>query len=163
MRIARWIVVLGALWAQLALAGTVYVSRGEFGEVSFSDQASPGAAPLQITVREPSTEALARADRITQATLALADELAEARRAREAQRKRAQAPAARRLATLTPRAASLPEREPVRTVVWPFHRHHARRGPGYGDPAHGFTEPSPPRGEVRVRELRMRWPSQEGS
>ena len=86
------------------LANDVFVSRGEFGEPSFSDVASPGALLLHLH-----TPVASEADRLsvraqTQETLAVAEALEAARREREGER------AARR------RDA---ERERVEPVIYP--------------------------------------------
>ncbi len=62
----------------------IYVTVGEFGEVSYSDEASPGAALIDLTTREPSPDDLARAAANVDRTWDLARDMEASRLAREA-------------------------------------------------------------------------------
>ncbi len=62
----------------------IYVTVGEFGEVSYSDEASPGAALIDLTTREPNPDDLARAAANVDRTWDLARDMEASRLAREA-------------------------------------------------------------------------------
>ncbi len=62
----------------------VFVSVGEFGEVSYSDANSTGASVIEVTTRQPDPDALARAAADLQSTWALARAMEASRLAREA-------------------------------------------------------------------------------
>ena len=67
-----------------AQAAEVFVTLGEFGEVSYSDEASAGATIIELTSREPDPDDLARAAANLESTWALAREMEASRLAREA-------------------------------------------------------------------------------
>ncbi len=62
----------------------VFVTVGEFGEVSYSDHASPGSSVVDLTTREPDPDDLATAAANVDRTWALAREMEASRLAREA-------------------------------------------------------------------------------
>lgn len=63
--------------------GEIYVSRGDHGEVSFSDQAAPGAERVIIETAPAAEDPLAELERRIEQTLAVAGALEESRLARE--------------------------------------------------------------------------------
>lgn len=65
-------------------ATQVFVSVGEFGEVSYSDATSAGASMIEVATREPDPDALARAAADLERTWALARAMEASRLAREA-------------------------------------------------------------------------------
>ena len=67
-----------------AQATQVFVTLGEFGEVSYSDEASAGATVIELTTREPDRDDLARAAANLESTWAVAREMEASRLAREA-------------------------------------------------------------------------------
>jgi len=76
--------VLAGLSAAVYADSFVYVSIGEAGETAFSDQATRGARRIELEHRE--MPSLSSAQQVA-AMLAVANDLAEARQLREAQRK----------------------------------------------------------------------------
>ncbi len=62
----------------------VFVSVGEFGEVSYSDANSIGASVIEVTTPQPDPDALARSAADLQRTWALARAMEASRLAREA-------------------------------------------------------------------------------
>ncbi|MEM7100213.1 MAG: hypothetical protein AAF541_18240 [Pseudomonadota bacterium] len=82
-------VALAVAWAALfpqsgAAQSLVYASTGDHGEAYFSDVATDQAEVLIVIVAEPDPDEAARVTSRTQATLALAEDLASARLNREA-------------------------------------------------------------------------------
>ncbi len=69
-------------------ATEVFLTVGEFGEASFSDEASAGASVIELTTREPDPGALARAAANLERTWVLAREMEASRLAREAARRK---------------------------------------------------------------------------
>ena len=67
-----------------AQAAEVFVTLGEFGEVSYSDEASAGATVIELTTREPDPDDLVRAAADLESTWAVAREMEASRLAREA-------------------------------------------------------------------------------
>ncbi len=100
----------------------VFVTVGEFGEVSYSDEASAGAAVMELTTREPDPDDWARAAANLESTWAVAREMEASRLAREA------AVAARRMRNEPePRPQSVYLAPEPRVIVGygrPFRRHH---------------------------------------
>ena len=98
----------------------VFVTVGEFGEVSYSDEASAGATVIELTTREPDPDDLARAAANLDRTWAFAREMEASRLAREA------AVAARRN-----RNEPEPQQQPTyvepRVIVGYGRRHHHPR------------------------------------
>jgi hypothetical protein len=87
---------LAAPWAVgSARVQDVFVGLGEHGEMSFSDEASPGARRVSVTVPEPAAGAVEETERRIEQTLRVAKALEQSRLAREEARARArQRPAA---------------------------------------------------------------------
>ncbi len=98
----------------------VFVTVGEFGEVSYSDEASPGAALIDLTTREPDPDDLARAAANVERTWTLAREMEASRLAREA------AVAARRKRN-EPEPQQQPTYQAPRVIVGYGRRHHHPR------------------------------------
>src|SRR6056297_869325 len=79
---------LAALCGLPATAGAaaaseeIYVSTGEHGEVSFSDEAGPGAERVVLETTEPAEDPMAELERRIAQTLAVANALEEARQER---------------------------------------------------------------------------------
>jgi len=133
----------------------IYVSTGEHGEVSFSDQAAPGSERVVVETTEPAEEPLAELERRIAQTLTVANALEESRLEREQARAEARA----RMAEA--RAAAQPEViYQDRYVGSPYlfpqpHRRGFRPGrpngqnkPPHGTPPGGPEEPEPPQQET---------------
>lgn len=137
---ARWralatSLVLGALAVPASLwANEVFVSRGEFGEPSFSDVASPGASSLQVDTPAASDVARLSAQAQTQETLAVAEALESARLTRQRERAARQREAQRPVVTPVIYHRP-PEHVPV---YWPAYTH----GRGFRRPHAGHQPPS---------------------
>ncbi|MCZ6657968.1 MAG: hypothetical protein O7C67_11780 [Gammaproteobacteria bacterium] len=105
-----------------AQATQVFVTLGEFGEVSYSDEASGGATVIELTTREPDPDDLARAAANLESTWAVAREMEASRLAREA------AVAARRMRNESeprPQSAYLaPEPRVIVGYGRPYRRHY---------------------------------------
>lgn len=127
----------------------VYVSTGDYGEVSFSDLAQPGAERLELAVTPVPEDALAESERRIEQTLDVAGALEASRLAREQARAQARADAAAAQARAQPQViyrdtyddypyVYYPGRWPGR---WPDHR------PGHrpGRPEHLPARPRPQR------------------
>jgi len=146
---------LAALSGLPAVAGAetseeIYVSTGEHGEVSFSDQASPGAERVAVETAEPAEEPMVELERRIQQTLSVANALEESRLEREKARAR----------VAEARADAQPEvvyRD--RNVSSPYlfpqpHRRDFRPGRPHGPhkrphgPQDGPGEPAPPEEET---------------
>ncbi len=92
----------------------IYVTVGEFGEVSYSDEASTGATVIDLTSREPDPDDLARSAANLERTWTLAREMEASRLAREA-------------AVTARRKRNEPEPRPPapepRVIIWYGHHH----------------------------------------
>ncbi len=99
----------------------VFVTVGEFGEVSYSDEASAGATVIELTTREPDPDDLARAAANLDRTWAFAREMEASRLAREA------AVAARRKRTESEPRPQPTYLEPRVIVGYGRSRHHHRQ------------------------------------
>jgi hypothetical protein len=137
--------LLAAPWARAdEQVQDVFVTRGAYGEVSFSDEERPGAERLRLAVVEPAAEAVEAAERRVEQTLRVARALEASRLARE--QARAQARPA------TPPAPALVEHVPadrylVHHLGRPAYPHvsprHQRRRSGHDEsPAQPPAEPT---------------------
>ncbi len=114
---------------------TVFVSRGEQGEITFSDAHSPGAQSIDVITGGPEVAPESAEERV-RFMLEVADSLADARRQREADRARQR----RERAATVQEAPVVVEREPVYYPLAyrpyrPYRHGHGkpRRGPGKTD------------------------------
>lgn len=97
------IVAALAMVGSAPAAAEVYVHRGEHGEVSFTDQALPGAERVELEPTVPPPDAPEELEQRIRQTLEVAEALEQSRLAREKARAEARAAA---------RAASQPEPAP---------------------------------------------------
>lgn len=96
---------LPALGDEPTSSQEIYVSKGEHGEMSFSDVAGPGAERVEIAGTPPARDSQQELERRIRQTLSVANALEASRLAREKARAEA-------------RAASQPQPEPQPEVVY---------------------------------------------
>lgn len=154
--IATSLAALGGLpaTADASSSDEIYVSTGEHGEASFSDQAAPGAERVEVETTEPAEEPLAELERRIQQTLTVANALEESRLEREKARAEARARVAEARAEAQPeviyqdRYVGSPYLfpQPHRRGFRPGKPHHPHEPP-HGQPDRP-EEPAPPQDET---------------
>jgi hypothetical protein len=122
----------------------VFVTRGAYGEVSFSDEEQPGAERVRLAVIEPAAEAVEAAARRVEQTLRVAKALEASRLAREQAREQAQAQA--RPPAVVPAVPVAEDRYPTYWIGRSAHPHalprHKHRGERDDPPARQPVEPT---------------------
>jgi hypothetical protein len=151
---------LAALCGLPATAGAaaaseeIYVSTGEHGEVSFSDEAGPGAERVVLETTEPAEDPMAELERRIAQTLAVANALEEARLERE--QARAQARAAEAEARAQPQVV-YQDRYVSSPYLYPRpFRPGRRHKPPHGPPPGGPEQPAPPAEETISKSFPMK-------
>ncbi len=133
--------------AGAAVEDEIYVSRGEHGEVSFSDQSAPGAERLRLETTPAAEDPLAELERRIEQTLAVADALEASRLARERARAEARAARAAEARAAAPPVVVYEDDGATLPYLYPRpYRSNYRRWDGHRDrhrPPHGRPEPKP--------------------
>lgn len=126
----------------------IYVSRGEHGEVSFSDQAVPGAQRVEVETTPAADDPLAELERRIEQTLAVAGALEASRLARERSRAEARAARAAEARAAAPPVVVYEDDGATLPYLYPRpYRSNYRRWDGHrdrGKPPHGRPEPEAP-------------------
>jgi len=144
--------LLASLGAAAQSAQEIYVSTGEHGEVSFSDEAAPGAERVVVETSAPAEDPMAELERRIAQTLTVANALEESRLEREKARAEARARIAEARADAQPEVV-YQDRYVGSPYLFPQpHRFGFHSGKRHHKPPHGRPdrpeEPAPPEEET---------------